>query len=554
MKTKTFLFFLFVLILVNITGLFDEIFTGDSALYALISKTMVTSHDFWGMYHNGKDWLDKPHLPFWICAASMKLFGINGFAYKLPSVLIFFLSLLYTYLLAKRFYKKEIAFLSVLILASSVHIILSNNDTRAEAMLIAFVVGGVYHLFRLSDKFTFKHLLLAAIMSAAAIMTKGIFVLIILYSAVWGHLWITKSYKKILSFRWLVVFLLTLLFITPELYALYTQFDMHPEKVVFGRTHVSGIKFFLWDSQFGRFFDTGPIKGKGDFFFFFHTLLWAFAPWAILAYAAVIESIGSIFRKHALSEYVTLFGFSVMFFIFSISKFQLPHYTNILMPFLSIIVAAYIVNNVKNKRFVKFFTITQITYAALYLIVIFLLSFYFRPEAWWVTLFLLLAYVFAIAYIFLLRVDRIYWIAYQSIAATLFFMLFMNFVFYPSLMQYQSGAEAAFWANENVQFEPIYTNQHESLLNFYAQSPVIQIHDSIPNLKTNPGTTLCYLDTAYIVKLQHEGYTCTELDSWDHFHTTRLTKTFLNYATRPQAVEKRYLVFVSNDSIRTQDE
>jgi 4-amino-4-deoxy-L-arabinose transferase-like glycosyltransferase len=551
MKTKTFLFFLFALLLVNMTGLFDEIFTGDSALYALISKTMVTSHNFWNMYVNGKDWLDKPHLPFWICAASMKLFGINGFAYKLPSVLISFVALLYTYLLAKKFYNKEIAMLSVLLLASSVHIVVSNNDTRAEAMLVAFIIGSVYHLFQLSEKFTIKHLLLAALLSAAAIMTKGIFVLIILYSAVFGHLLVTRSFKKILSFRWLVVFVLTLLFITPELYALYTQFDLHPEKVVFGHTHVSGIKFFLWDSQFGRFFDTGPIKGKGDIFFFFHTLLWAFAPWAIVAYAGLGKSFWLIFKKQPLREYVTLFGFSVMFFVFSVSKFQLPHYTNILMPFLAIIAATFIINNLHNKHFAIFFTITQTTYIALYFIVIILLTIFFRPDAWWLTILLFLISTFIMVYFFLFEKDMIYQLLYQSLIATMFFMLFMNLVFYPSLMNYQSGAEAAFFINKNIENYPVYTNQKESLLEFYSQSPVTSLHDSVPVINKLPTTSpmLCYTDTAFIIKLQQRGYTCTVLDSWNHFHITQLNKTFLNIATRLRAVDERYVVFISNDSL-----
>jgi hypothetical protein len=85
---------------------------------------------------------------------------------------------------------------------------------------------------------------------------------------------------------------LILLFITPELYSLYTQFDIHPEKVVFGRTNVSGLKFFFWDSQFGRFFNTGPIKGNGEPTFFLHTTLWPFYPgllffmWQYLIYFA----------------------------------------------------------------------------------------------------------------------------------------------------------------------------------------------------------------------------------------------------------------------------
>ena len=38
---------------------------------------------------------------------------------------------------------------------------------------------------------------------------------------------------------------LTGIFILPELYCLYAQFDAHPEKMVFGQTGVSGLNFFL---------------------------------------------------------------------------------------------------------------------------------------------------------------------------------------------------------------------------------------------------------------------------------------------------------------------
>jgi hypothetical protein len=84
--------------------------------------------------------------------------------------------------------------------------------------------------------------------------------------------------------------LLTVIFTIPEIYALYIQFDLHPEKVVFNKQHVSGIKWFLWDSQFGRFTNDGPITRKqGDVFFFIHTLLWAFAPWCLLFYYAALN-------------------------------------------------------------------------------------------------------------------------------------------------------------------------------------------------------------------------------------------------------------------------
>ena len=64
---------------------------------------------------------------------------------------------------------------------------------------------------------------------------------------------------------------------------------MHPEKVVFGKTGVSGIRFFFWDSQF-VVFNTGPIKGKGDLSFSSHHP-WAFYPGAYLFIAIGVGSV-----------------------------------------------------------------------------------------------------------------------------------------------------------------------------------------------------------------------------------------------------------------------
>jgi len=44
-----------------------------------------------------------------------------------------------------------------------------------------------------------------------------------------------------------------ILFITPELFCLYIQFDRHPEKILFGHTSVSGIRFFSGTASLAAF-------------------------------------------------------------------------------------------------------------------------------------------------------------------------------------------------------------------------------------------------------------------------------------------------------------
>ena len=83
---KWFLPLLILAILVNAGGLFIPILEPDGSLYATIAKTIARTGDFVNLRVDGKDWLDKPHFPFWVVALSFKLLGINERAYLLPGL------------------------------------------------------------------------------------------------------------------------------------------------------------------------------------------------------------------------------------------------------------------------------------------------------------------------------------------------------------------------------------------------------------------------------------------------------------------------------------
>lgn len=283
-NNKPYILLIFLLALVvNFAGINQRFFTDDPGLYASISKNLLLHHNFFELFTYNQDWLDKPHFPFWMGLLSFKLFGVSVWAYRLPALLFFLLSLLYTYLFSKRYYDEQAAWITVLIVATSQHVIMMNTDVRAEPYLMALVIGSIYHISRLEQRYTLTDLLLGALLTACAIMTKGIFVIVAIYGALLGQLIFQRKFKNLFRLKWLLLGVLTLIFTLPEIYALYTQFDLHPEKTVFNRHNVSGIKWFLWDSQFGRFVNNGPIhQGRsGDPFFYLHTLLWAFAPWCL---------------------------------------------------------------------------------------------------------------------------------------------------------------------------------------------------------------------------------------------------------------------------------
>ncbi|RYE12701.1 MAG: glycosyl transferase, partial [Sphingobacteriales bacterium] len=416
----------------------------DATLYATIAKTMVLRNDYSNIYVRGTDWLDKPHFPFWVAAVFFKIFGISDWAYKLSGIVFMLMGAAYTWLFAKSLYNKQVAVWAVLVLLTSQHIILSNNDVRAEPYLTGLIIAAVYHYYKADVRNNSWHLLAGCIFAACAVMTKGMFALITIGGAIVGHLIITREWKRLFHWRWLVAMVLVSLFILPEVYTLYLQFDAHPEKLVFGHKGVSGIKFFFWDSQFGRFFNTGPIKGSGDPLFFVHTTLWAFLPWSLLLFAAIFQYIKKGIRVPRMHEWYNLCGAMITFLMFSASKFQLPHYLNIVFPFFAILTAQYICN-IKAVKTINVVRTTQIAVIALLLAITAVLHYFFRPGVFPIPA----GVIITVLIILLFALPR--WLGTQwyeitgfaTILAACIVNIYLNLVFYPALLKYQAGSEAA---------------------------------------------------------------------------------------------------------------
>src|SRR5579862_5881064 len=210
---QLYILFLILALAVNFAGMNLGFFTDDPGLYASISKNLLYRKEFLELFTYNQDWLDKPHFPFWAVLVSFKLFGVSVWAYRLPALLFFLVSLLYTYLFTKKFYETEVAWMAVLILATAQHVMMSNTDVRAEPYLMALVVGSIYHISRLRERFKTSDLVLAALLTGCAIMTKGIFVIVAIYGALGGQLLFTGKVKDIFRFRWLLLFCLTCVFI-----------------------------------------------------------------------------------------------------------------------------------------------------------------------------------------------------------------------------------------------------------------------------------------------------------------------------------------------------
>ncbi len=539
-------------LLLNATGLIPPILEPDGALYACIAKTMALSGDFINLYAVGSDWLDKPHFPFWVTAGSFLLFGVNTFAYKFPALLFTVGSAIYTYQFARLVYAKLVAQVATLVLLTAFHGVLSNSDVRAEPYLTMLVVGAVYHFYRVFVGARAYHLVLGALLTGCALMTKGPFVLVPIGAGLVLHWLLTGQWRELLKPRWYAAVALSIVFTLPELYCLYVQFDLYPEKVVFGRTGTSGVRFFVWDSQFGRFFNTGPIKGRGDKFFFVHTLLWAFLPWSLPLYMGVGNTLANLFRRRFNApEYISLGSGLATFVLFSLSGFQLPHYLNIVFPFYAVLTAQFLcsLRPVALRRW----TLGQTLLGVLLIGVLIGVLFIVQPVRLGVALGWIVVMTFALVVLF--RSNDLWSLMGRMVGVMLIVAGVLNAFLYPTFMQYQAGMVAA----RSVNAQPGSTRQITVLhkpgtgpgtgsfwtYEFYTDNPTRYTRtDSALRVAVRNGPQRVFTTAEAADSLTVRGFTVRRVAAFPYYHITKLTYPFLKRSTRAGTLRPYVLVDV----------
>ncbi|MDO8310490.1 MAG: hypothetical protein Q7T25_00975, partial [Sideroxyarcus sp.] len=100
--TKQTQWLIFFALLINAAAMLSPVINGgDSITYAALSQHIALNNDWANLVLDGKDWLDKPHMPFWITALAFKIGGVSAFTYILPGFLFHLIGGYYTYRIAR---------------------------------------------------------------------------------------------------------------------------------------------------------------------------------------------------------------------------------------------------------------------------------------------------------------------------------------------------------------------------------------------------------------------------------------------------------------------
>lgn len=536
--TKENIYYLLILIILctYVAGMFVPVMEVDAAQYASISDQLLHSNSILQIKHRDIEYLDKPPLLFWLSAVSIKFFGVNSFAYKIPSVLGLLLGVFSTFKFCNLYYKKETSLIAATILASCQAFFSMANDCRTDNLLIGFACFSIWKISSYITRRKSIDLLVGFAGIGLAMLAKGPMGLIFPAFTIGSMLITDKNYKTI-NWKWFLAIPIISLLLLPMCIGLYQQ---HGKE---------GLEFYFWTQSFGRITGQSEWKNSTDPFFFVHSFLWCFLPFTIIFLAAIYSSIKALYRNKSQFksiEYASIGGFILTMIALSFSRYKLPHYIFIVCPLAAAICSGYLIEKSKAMN-IRVLYLTQNIFLLLLLILSMVLIYFFNQSY---------PFYYFIAFIALLYLSWLSWrhfdmrksIVLISVLSFTFVNLEFNTLFYPALLKYQSSSEAAFYIRDN-QLNPnkvVGYNAYGHALSFYLDTIVPYYWDFGDVKKLEPGT-MVYTNNDGLLEMEKNDMNFEVIKTFDEFNVTLLKFEFLNPATREKAITKRHLIRLNNE-------
>lgn len=531
---------------IYLCNLFIDVMDVDAGQYASISMEMSQTNSYLHIYHRGADYLDKPPLLFWLSSISMKLFGINNFAYKFPSFLLAILGVYSTFKFAKLYYSKETATLAALILASTQALFLITNDVRTDTILLALVAFSVWQLAAYLKNNSWKNLILGFVGIAFAMMAKGPIGIVAVVAALGFDLLIKLDWRSLFKWQWLVGLIIVAILLIPLTWGLYTQFDLHPEKTAYGIKSPSGVRFFYWTQSFGRITGESAWKDDNGYFFFVHSILWDFQPWIIFLVLGLITGFNKLikfFRKKidaGAVEFMSLGGFVLVFCALSLSSYKLPHYIFVTFPFAAVLAAQALV---KIKEQYRWSIWVQAFLNIWFWIVIVLGGVLFFPYES-----LLLPAIFSVLFIFWIvswfKIScRLYRLVVTTVLTSFAFNLNLAVHFYPTLIgNYQAtGKIGKRVYQEQIPMDKfVFYRAHDHTLDFYRKGIVNTVY--IENLSSLEKGTWVYTNADGYKDIRGAKLDYKLIGKYEDYPVAQLKIPFLMKETRHEQLSYSYLL------------
>ncbi len=299
----------------------------DEGYYSQVALHMVKHDDWVTPYANGVRFLEKPPLMYWVTAASLKTFGVNEFALRLPTALAVIAVVWLVALMARRGAGDRAAIIAGLCMASAVGTFLFTREALHDIWLVLFVTLAMYAFLEwLWDPgHSLRYALLFYSALAGAFMCKSLVGVAFPLGIVLIFFLLTRRWPK-----WRALYVLpgTVLFMVLSV-------PWHWLAAIRNRGF---FYFFFVGEQFLRFLNKRdpPVLWSVPLFTFWALVLVWFFPWTAFLPAALSAKNESRDSNRRTLAILALTWAGVILVFFSLSA-RLEHYVFPALPALSLL-------------------------------------------------------------------------------------------------------------------------------------------------------------------------------------------------------------------------
>ena len=526
-------FVVLVAVAAYVSGLFVDV-TRDGSKYASVAREIFDSGDWIRLKIHGEPYDQKPPLLFWLSAASFHLFGLSNFAFKLPLLLTGVLGVYSLYRLAKGLYDPLVAHLAVAMMVTTQASFLYFMDIHTDTVLMPFVLFSLWQFWEFLVKGRSINGYLGFVGIGLAMLTKGPVGAVVPFFAVISYLLFTRQYRRMLDYRWYLGMLVSIVVILPGLAGLMDQFGWE------------GIRFFFWTNNAERL--AGRLgSSRGDYFFFFHNLLYQFAPWMILLYVAAVKEFRIFWqRRQRDADYFLLGGIWVYFIILALSGGKLPNYIFMLIPLFAVLTAkhaARLLEQTSGKAFRWLRVIQQVIYIMLAAVIVALAVWLFPVSC--VLLWLVMVAGLVLSGLALWKGPTVLFrFFFPGMLLSAVFSLLVNAHVAPQIFGGQASVQASEIYNQRASAgERIYNYNYESYeLFFYAKEPAQKLINDLGLIDRMQQPGAWALTESKVVERIDFAEPAPEVIPLPHVWVNRLNWEYINPATRPRATDTLFLL------------
>ncbi len=241
----------------------------DESRYAEIPREMLQRGELVVPYLEGKPYLDKPPLFYWLVMASYEVFGVYDWAARVPSALAIHGCVLLAYGFGRRYLGERAAFGGALLLALAPGFLSMGRLLLLDGLLAFWTTLALFGAFEAlrGERLRWGWWLLAAAACGLGVLTKGPVALLLLVPPLALHRWLCGSQVKVAKGAYAAFALVLLLVTVPWYAALCVRI---PE---FAR-------YFFWEHNLQRFLM--PFAHEQGFWYYGPVLLAGLLPGSLL--------------------------------------------------------------------------------------------------------------------------------------------------------------------------------------------------------------------------------------------------------------------------------